>query len=222
MELHECLEKVANNRPNNNPNLLERISGQAKQMGARVGDQFMKQAPLMLGGLAASTAVNKGVQLAGSLLDGSDKKSEQYWMKFTEKYPEYNGDEKAKEFFNVLMDSNPSMAKHPVMVKSFLKTTYDHADAINPETVRTLSSVEKNMTDFQDTKAKPGREINKGMQNIIQNINEKANEDVSMDNLNKSKMVADLVRQGHTPDAVQHGLMTGDPEPMAREAWNMR
>ena len=162
MDFGDCLIKAANK-----PSMAERVMDGAKRFAGTTKNQFMAQAPAVLGGLGASMAVNKGIQGLSNVLDGTGRKSDRYWEEFILKYPEYEGDEKAREFFEVLMESNPTMAKHPVMVKSFLGTTYDHADAINPDTVRTLSSTEKNIADRKDKENRMTEIINDSLQDAI-------------------------------------------------------
>lgn len=99
-------------------------------------------------GIGAATAMGiKGLSgLAGSAASGINTK--RYWNKFIGKYPKYEGDDEAYEHFKVMMDTSPDMAKHPVMVNTFLKGSYEH-DVVNPDMISTLSNIQKGFNNRQ-------------------------------------------------------------------------
>ena len=199
MEFGECLYKVANE------GLGSRIVRGAQNFGRATRDNFMAQAPAVVGGLGASIAANKAVKGIANVLDRTDKMGDKFWQKFIEKYPEYEGDEKAREFFDVLMESNPSMAKHPVMVKSYLGTTYDHADAIAPDTVQTLSRTEKNIADRKDRDNRLTEVINENLNRAIENMgaDRGAQADLMAKNLRGAETMSRLIdEKGYAPEEV--------------------
>lgn len=46
--------------------------------------------------------------------------NQRLWERFIAKHPEYANDEEAKSYFRVLLEFNPTSAKHPIVVKNFI------------------------------------------------------------------------------------------------------
>ena len=223
MEFHKCLEKAAQSRISN-------IAGEAKDALKETGQAARNQLPSIVGGLGASMAVSKGVDMARDKLDNTAEKADQYWNDFVDKYPEYSNDEEAREYFDVMMETNPTMAKHPVMVKSFLKSTYDHADAVNPDMLRTLSSTEKNIAQRQQQEREQDplvEAIESGTRRMSEELDNM--EPSSLDEskrfgqrLKNLKALDQLIdEQGHDPNTVVRSAMSdGPPDEFVQKMWN--
>ena len=123
---------------------------------------------------------------------GSKAALKKNWDNFIEKYPEYEGDDQAFEHFQVMQDTNPAMAKHPVMVKSFLGSTFEH-DVINPSTVNTLSKIQQGFDrrDQGPDYMEVGQSIRDAMpseQDALKTEMMRKNLEMTNRNLGKSKM----------------------------------
>lgn len=83
-----------------------------------------------------NTAVATGTGLAAKgLVDGADYLQRRFnrgnkdFKKFLAKYPEYdNGDPRVREHYDVLRELNPMASRHPLLIKSFMKESYDIGD----------------------------------------------------------------------------------------------
>lgn len=72
---------------------------------------------------AIGAASTLGGHLAGKAIDRYERKADKLWAKFVERFPEYEGNALAREHFDVMVDFNPTSARHPVVVKPFLDAT---------------------------------------------------------------------------------------------------
>lgn len=125
---------------------LEKNAG-IKDFGEGAKEMFQNAKPLMKkqliggAGLAAGAAGLQGTNmLINKIKEKVNNKGEKYWEQFVSKYPEYDSPE-AKEHYQVMLDVSPAMAKHPIMIKSFLDSSYG-MDAISPDTVNLLGRIQ--------------------------------------------------------------------------------
>lgn len=107
--------------------------------------------PLIVGGASAL-----GATMVDKSLAKYERKSNKLWNKFTERFPEYKGNNLAKEHFDVMADFNPASARHPVVVKPFLDAhTYAGGDQlVGINVVQNLAKIEADRSRYDSVRGK--------------------------------------------------------------------
>jgi len=118
-------------------------------------------------GIATVGGIKGAATLYDSLADKLSNKEQEYWSKFTRRFPEYKDDPKAKEAFQLLLDSSPNLAKHPIAVRSFVKQILmKEQPTVNFGTLRDVGSIESNFN--RRTNSTDGQLV-QGVDRIVRN-----------------------------------------------------
>ena len=151
--------------------------------------------PNVIGG-----ASELGGNMHNKIIDKRERRPDKYWQNFTNRYPEYEGNALAREHFDVIVDFNPSTAKHPIVVKSMLDaTTYQGGDQLfGLQMVSNLADVEssRSRTDQQRLRQiaeairTPLMEASKGIVNLSDAVLDREREVAS-----RNARIEELMRQ---------------------------
>lgn len=149
-------DKLKNVLKKTNPaNWSDEAKGAAKKIGIIAG-----------GGVAARGAAD----LYGKAKEKLDNKNDQYWQRFVQKYPEYKNKPEAREYFDLMVDTSPDLAKHPVAAKSFMKSSFELTGDINFNNLGDLTRVQRglnNRTNEADRAMKAIQNVSKPVVNEI-------------------------------------------------------
>ena len=92
--------------------------------------------------LAFSAASAIGTAGINHMIKRRSKNPDKLWNNFTTRFPEFANDKDARESFDVMVDFNPSAAKHPIVVKNFLESTTYGGNDVNINVLGNLANIE--------------------------------------------------------------------------------
>ena len=156
-------------------NHLRKVKGDEPVKTASAKD-FAKALAFPLAVNAGTIALTAGVN---HLVNRRSNNPKKLWGNFIKRFPEFANDKAAKESFDVMVDFNPSAAKHPIVVKNFLENSVYGGEDVNVNVLSNLADIESKRSRSDSDRARGiGDAISRPLGDIAFSMKEYGNDNL--------------------------------------------